>query len=173
MKGRQITDYIMTASECINVLDTRTYAGNFAIKIDIKKAFDTLEWPFLLDVLRAFGLSNTFVCWVHEILLSARFSVTVNGSSHGFFPCGRGVRQGDPLSPLFLCIAEDVLSRGVNKLIQEGCLSPISSPRGATAPHIFYGDDLIVFCNANLRGLRALKDPFYSIWGSIWSVCEP
>lgn len=78
------------------------------IKVDIKKAFDTLELTFLLNALRVLGFCETLLGWIHVILLSARISIKVNGSPHGFFHCGRGVIQGDPLSPLLFCLAEDV-----------------------------------------------------------------
>lgn len=68
VKGMHIVDSPITTSECVNVLDTITYAGNMAIKFDIKVALDTLEWSFLLNALRAFAFGETFVEWIHEIL---------------------------------------------------------------------------------------------------------
>lgn len=55
VKGIQNSYCIMAMSKYMNVLDTRIYDTNLAIKFDIRRAFDTLEWPFLLDVLRALG----------------------------------------------------------------------------------------------------------------------
>lgn len=123
------------------------------IKLDIRKAFDT----FLLNALRALGFCETFVKWVHVILLSARLSIKVNDSPHGFFGCGRNVRQVDPLSPMLFCIAEDVLSRGIIRLVSRGSLHTISSPRGHRAAfHMFYADDMIIFCKVAIRGLKSL-----------------
>jgi hypothetical protein len=56
------------------------------------------------------------------ILKSATLSISINGKLHGYFCCKRGVRQGDPLSPLLFCIAEDVLSRNISKLVADGKL---------------------------------------------------
>ena len=52
---------MILASEAINLLDKRQYGGNIALKVDIAKAFDTLDWNFLLEVLRKFGFDEIFV----------------------------------------------------------------------------------------------------------------
>ena len=83
---------------------------------------------------------------------SANFSVVVNGKLHDFFKCKRGVRQGDPLSPLLFCIAEEVLSRGLTKLVDEGKLEQISGARYSLVPsHVLYVDDIMVLCKVRLQ----------------------
>lgn len=98
VKGRHIIDCIGVVSESINVLHKKTFGGNVALKLDICKAFDTLDWKFILDVLKAFGFCDKFCDWVSTILQSARLSFSVNGHAAGFISCSRGVRQGDLLS---------------------------------------------------------------------------
>ena len=100
VQGTQMGDCIMGASECCNSLGNLAFGGHVALKIDICKAFDSIGWSFILEVLRSFGFSNTFTDWVSNIFNSACISVLLDGTPHGFFPCSRGVRQGDPLSPL-------------------------------------------------------------------------
>ena len=100
VQGSQVQDCIGIASEAINMLSKRVRRGNVAYKVDIHKAFDTLSWKFLLLVLTRFGFHPSFVNWISIILRSIMLSIKINGSLVGFFPCNRGVRQGDPLSPL-------------------------------------------------------------------------
>lgn len=70
----------------------------------------------------------------------------MNGHSIGFFPCNRGVRQGDPLSSLLFYLAEDVLSRRISYLIDTGQLKPMAGPRNfQTLSHVLYVDDIMVF----------------------------
>jgi len=161
VKGRNIRDCITLASEAINVLDKKSFGGNLALKIDVSKAFDTLSWDFLLEVLQQVGFHSTFIHWIHSILLSAKISISINGVQVGFFNCNRGVRQGDPLSPLLFCIAEEVLSRGIAKLVEEGKVETIAASRSNHIPsHCFYADDLMVFCKGKISCLQALKELF-------------
>ncbi|KAI9161280.1 hypothetical protein LWI28_016006 [Acer negundo] len=130
---RHIEDCIALASDCVNVLQKKCYGGNLAMKIDIRKAFDTLDWSFLCRVLQAFGFSSVFVDWIDGILRSSRLLVLFNGVPEGYFCCFRGVRQGDPLSPLLFGIAEDFL----NRLLTRGTQKNLKHIMGAFRD---YGD---------------------------------
>ncbi|KAL6197994.1 hypothetical protein ACLB2K_027786 [Fragaria x ananassa] len=165
--GRNISDCILTTSECFNLLNSKCHGGNLAIKVDITKAFDTMSWDFLLHVLQAFGFDPIFVQWVRVLLLSAKLSLLINGRTVGYFSCERGVRQGDPLSPLLFCLAEEVLSRGISLLVSSGQLQRISSPRNTLAPsHVLFADDVIVFCRGNRRNLSRIMR-FFDEYGRV------
>jgi hypothetical protein len=106
--GRQMKDCICVTSENIYLTHKKSFGGNLALKIDISKAFDTLDWGFLLMVFHAFGFNSTFCNWINTILSSTRLSISINGNQEVYFKCKRGVRQGDPLSPLLFSLAEEV-----------------------------------------------------------------
>lgn len=79
-KGRIIHDYICLASEAFNMLDRKCFGGNVAIKVNVIKFFDTLNWNFLLKVLNCFGFSSKFFGWIYTILSSTRLFMLFNGS---------------------------------------------------------------------------------------------
>jgi len=161
IRDRNISDCIIMASEAVNMIDKRQFGGNVALKVDIKKAFDTLDWNLLVAVLRKFGFSPTFTNWILAILHSARLSILVNGKAVGFFSCSRGVRQGDPLSPLLFCIAEEVLSRAISIASHAGQIVPMFYCRGASIPtHILYADDVLIFCAGTKQNIRCLLKIF-------------
>lgn len=148
-------------SEAINLLDKRSFGGNVALKIDIRKVFDSLDWNFLIKVLLAFGFDSKFCKLVETILFSSKLSISVNGKATGYFSCMRGVRQGDPLSPLLFCLAEEVLSRSLSKLVQDGKLQLMAGPRGIQVPsHVLYADDVMIFCKGTKQNLMTLMDLF-------------
>jgi hypothetical protein len=101
------------------------------------------------------------VNWILVILKSARLSMLANGKAVDFFLCSRGVRQGDPLSPLLFCLAEEVLSRALTMAAAAGSLLPMSYCCGVSLPtHILYADDVIIFCMGIKRNIRTLLNIF-------------
>jgi len=92
---------------------------------------------------------------------SAHPSISINGKLHDFLKCKKGVRQGDPLSPLLFCLAKDVLSRGISRLVEEGKLELIKGSIYLMLPsHVLYVDDIMVFCKGKVAGLQALQNLF-------------
>ncbi|KAL2247310.1 UNVERIFIED_CONTAM: hypothetical protein Sindi_2583300 [Sesamum indicum] len=63
-----------------------------AMKVDIRKAYDTVEWDFLLAVMQMFGFPPIFIRWIEECVTTASFSIGLNGKPHGFFAGARGLR---------------------------------------------------------------------------------
>jgi hypothetical protein len=79
----------------------------------------------------------------------------------GIFSCVRGVRQGDPLSPLLFCIAEEVLSRAISLAATLGRISPMNYCRGLSIPtHILYADVIMIFCKATKVNIRRILEIF-------------
>lgn len=100
----------------------------------------------------SFESSNQFwlpreVCsWINTILNSATLSINVNGKLNGFFKCKTDVTQRDPLSTLLFCIAEDVLSRNISRLVEQGKIELIKGTIHFQIPsHSLYADDIMIF----------------------------
>ena len=89
------------------------------IKVDILKAFDTVRWEFILDLLDLMGFPCKVIRWIRACITSPSFSININGELEGFFQSGRGLQKGDPLSPYLFVLDMDVLSMIIHKKVNE------------------------------------------------------
>ncbi|GJY93449.1 putative RNA-directed DNA polymerase [Tanacetum coccineum] len=101
--GRSITDNILLTQELMHNYHLDRGTPRCAFKVDIQKAYDTVDWEFLHEVLHGFGFHARMIAWIMECVTTTSYSICVNGSLHGYFRGKRGLRQGDPLSPYLYC----------------------------------------------------------------------
>jgi hypothetical protein len=123
--GRQILDSVLIANEC---LDSQRRSGEAGLlcKLDLEKAYDHVNWDFLIYMLQRCGFEERWREWIKFCVSTLKFSILVNGVPSGFFQSSRGIRQGDHLSPLLFAVVMEALSRMLNASVLQGLLSGFS-----------------------------------------------
>ncbi|CAN6335306.1 unnamed protein product, partial [Urochloa humidicola] len=158
--GQLITDNVLVAYESIHYLRRKKgVTGACALKLDMAKAYDRVEWIYLRSIMSKLGFSEGFVNLIMKCVESVKFSVRVNGHFSEMFSPNRGIRQGDPISPyLFLLCAEGLSSllkfSGPN-FLAKGIRVGVHAP---WVSHLLFADDCLLFTRASARAGRRLME---------------
>ncbi|GKV40106.1 hypothetical protein SLEP1_g47777 [Rubroshorea leprosula] len=130
--GRLIYDNIMVAFEAIHHLKNKKVGrrGHMAVKLDLSKAFDRVEWNFLEDTMRAMGFPEWWINHVMTCVRTVEYSVLINGCPTKKFTPSRGIRQGDPLSPFLFLLCAEGLSALLSRAISRGDLKGLTLCQG-------------------------------------------
>ena len=143
IKGRFIQNNFMLVQQTACFLHQQKQA-RILLKLDITKAFDSVSWPFLLEIMKHLGFGPVWYVIISGLLASASTQVLLNGSPGETILHRRGLRQGDPLSPMLFILVMDVLCYMVKKASDEGLLQPLA--RRALQHRIsLYADDVVIF----------------------------
>jgi len=141
IRGRCIHDNFMLVQQTIKVLHHRKIASLF-LKLDISKAFDSVDWSFLLEILSHLGFGPAWRTIISNLLHTASTQIMLNGELGHSISHQRGLRQGDPLSPMLFILVMDVLNNLFLKAEAEGLLSPLLSTGQRLS---LYADDVALF----------------------------
>ena len=110
MPGRLVTDNVLVAYEVLHSMHSRK-KGSLALKLDISKTYDRVEWTFLQGIMTKLGFLEKWIHWVMGCVTTPSFSILINGKAYGNIYPSRGIRKRDSLSPyLFLLCAEEFTS---------------------------------------------------------------
>ena len=154
--GRLIGDNILLAQALFRDYHTQSGPSRCAFKIDLRKAFDTLNWHFLRKVLTHFHFPEVFIEWIMKCVTGSMLSVKVNGAIEGYFNAGAGLRQGDPLSPYLFVMAMEMLTSCLKNRCDTADFSYHWHAKDLNITHITFADDILLFCHADTKSVDCL-----------------
>ena len=129
-----------------------------ALKLDMSKAYDRVEWAFVEAIMRRLGFVEDWINLIMMCLKSVSYFVLINGEQHGYFKASRGIRQGDSLSPYLFLLCAEGLSFLLRKVVMEKKISGVAASReGPKLTHLFFADDSLLFCQATMANCLAVS----------------
>jgi hypothetical protein len=151
---------VLIANECVDS-HIRSRDPGLLCKLDLEKAYNNVNWDFLLYLLQRCGLGKKWRDWIRFCISTVRFSILVNGTPSGFFSSYRGLRQGDPLSPLLFVVVMEALSLMLATTLDQGNLTGFSvgsrDSEAFVVNYLLFADDTLIFCGAQEEQIRHLR----------------
>jgi hypothetical protein len=138
--GRLITDNTLIAFDIFHYLKhTNRKNGFVAIKTDMAKAYDRLEWPFIKSIMLNMGFPQHLVSLIMRCVSTVSYIILINGRPSARFRPQRGIRQGDPLSPYLFIICANVFSNLISKAQLNNKIHGVKiAPEAPEISHLFF-----------------------------------
>lgn len=120
-----------------------------ALKLDMSKAYDRVKWSFLKAVMSQMGFNDRWIGFIMECVTTVTYSILINGKPSGEIRPGRGIRQGDPLSPYLFLLCSEGLHRLIQKAAERSDIHGVFICRnGPKLIYLFFANDSLLFCKA-------------------------
>ncbi|XP_048491336.1 uncharacterized protein LOC125492674 [Beta vulgaris subsp. vulgaris] len=159
IKGRSIDENIIILKEVAHLFNrAKRNKSIMALKIDLTKAFDSLEWSFIRDTLVGFNFPKHLVDVIMSVVTSPTIYVLWNGEVTPDFCPSRGIRQGDPLSPYIFVLCMERLSLLIQQKLDIKTWKPLMITRDIGLSHLFYADDVFLFGKASWDNLSLMME---------------
>lgn len=128
-----------------------------ALKIDLEKAYDRLNWDFIRDTLKDVGMSYEWVRNIMACVESPRLSILWKGRQLDQIIPSRGIRQGDAISPYLFVLCMERLSHTIKDEVAQGRWNGVRLSRyGPNLTHLFFADDLVLFAEASQEQITTI-----------------
>lgn len=161
VKGRSLVHNMLVCHDILRHYSRKT-TPRCMLKIDLKKAYDMVSWEFIAESLEGYSFPRAFIAIVMKCVASTKFPIKVNGEGHGYFEGRRGLRQGDPMSPLLFVLVMEYFSRTLKKIgeLPDFKYHPMCKQTKLT--HLLFADDLMLFCKGDMKYVSRLMEAHYS-----------
>ncbi|XP_060178152.1 uncharacterized protein LOC132608097 [Lycium barbarum] len=157
VQGRSMVHNILVCHDLLRHYNRKT-TPRCLMKIDLRKAYDMVSWEFLEEALVGFGFPIKFIRLIIACVTTPKFTIKLNGEGFGYFEGKRGLRQGDPVSPLLFVLVMEYLSRVLKtmSMLLDFKFHPMC--KSLKLNHLIFADDLMIFYKGEVKSVSRVKE---------------
>nr|GEW65290.1 RNA-directed DNA polymerase, eukaryota [Tanacetum cinerariifolium] len=162
LPNREILDGLFIINELLSWCKHKKQQA-MVFRVDFAKAYDSIRWDYLDDVVRSFGFGSKWCSWIGGSLISGMTSILINGSPTSEFQFNCGLKQGDPLAPYLFILIMESLYFSFSRAVDAGIFTGIKIDSSLTISHLFYAYDAVFISewyNANLTSITHILHCF-------------
>lgn len=171
--GQQLHDHVLLAFELLRGYERKHGTPKCMLQIDIQKAYDTVHWDALEHILRELGFPDQFIKWIMIAVRSVTYVFNINGRFTRRLEARRGIRQGDPISPLLFILVMEYLNRILSQLDKIPNFNYHSKCEKMKITNLCFADDLLLFSRGDIGSVQIMLDKFNTFLRSMGLHVNP
>ena len=157
--SRCTSDNIIIVQEIIHTMVRKSRPkGHVALKLDLEKAYDHLEWSFIKETLEFFQIPHKLINLIMNMISSTCINIMWNGTPLSTIIPSRGIYQGDPISLYLFILCLERLSILQEEAVQDKTIHPVTFRGKIKISHLFFADDIFLFLKAKIIECQNLKN---------------
>ncbi|XP_062088587.1 uncharacterized protein LOC133795153 [Humulus lupulus] len=160
IKDRLLAYNILIFQDILKGYKRKNISPRCVMKINLSKAYDSIDWHYLEEILASFCFPNQFINWNMLCLKDSSYSILMNGRVQGCFTGRRGLKQGDPISPLLFVLVMEFFTRMLIHATQNRDFKFHPRCRRLKLVSLCFADDLVIFCKGNNASVQIIQQCF-------------
>ncbi|XP_062080302.1 uncharacterized protein LOC133785056 [Humulus lupulus] len=157
IKDRSLAQNVLILQDLLKGYKRKYSSPRCLFKIDLSKAYDSIDWDFLEDLLKVLKFPDRFIRWIMICMRGASYCLMLNGRLHGNFQGGKGLRQGDPISLLLFVIVMEYLTRSLFQAAKGKGFKFHPLCKSLNLISLCFADDLLIVCKANTSSIQIIQ----------------
>ncbi|XP_062079953.1 uncharacterized protein LOC133784657 [Humulus lupulus] len=162
VKNRSLAHNVLILQNLLKGYNRKRVSPQCLMKIDLSKAYDSIDWDFLENLLNAYKFPGKFIKWIMVCLRGSSYCILMNGQLHGNFKGGKGLRQGDPISPLLFVLVMEYLTRALHGAAKDKNFRFHPLCKALNITNLCFADDLLLVCKAHASFIQIMHHIFSS-----------
>ncbi|XP_060210363.1 uncharacterized protein LOC132637268 [Lycium barbarum] len=160
IEGRNILDNVILAHELLKGYTQKSVSPRCMIKVDIRKAYDSMEWSFLRMLMLGLGIPTKMVNLIMQCVTTVSYTLLINGGTTTKFQAKRGLRQGDPMSLYLFVLVMEYLNKSLMQLRHNPSFKYHPRCSKLNIVHVCFADDLLMCCKADRSSIDLMLQAF-------------